>query len=218
MDFATQHKLKELEQEFSSFSSDVLYDIFRENEFDLDLTRVCLFSMLDENAVIRPPVKSVSPPQPPPTGSATRPKFDAHAHQVHRERAQNCALKRKDFYNKANQANRHGMTGVASYYINQAREQTLQMKEANRYASEELAEQRLNEFRQKRRLDLHELYAEEALELFKRVENELYDGNRRTTPVSIEVITGYGKGSPYGGGSAKMRSMIIAYLKQKRYK
>jgi len=217
LDFASQHKFKQLEQEFSAFSSDVLYEIFRENEFDLDLTRVCLISMLDENAVIHPVVKPISPPQIL-SSTSNRKEIDPTSAEIYRKHAQEFALKRKDFYTKANQANRHGMTGVASYYIAQARDQTLRMKDANRSAADQLAEQRLNEFRQKHRLDLHEFYADEALALFKRVENDLYDGNRRTTPISIEIITGYGKGSVYGGGCGKIRSVIIAYLKQKKYK
>jgi DNA-nicking Smr family endonuclease len=110
------------------------------------------------------------------------------------------------------------MTGVASYYISQAREQTQLMKEANRQAYESLCRIRMNQFRQTHRLDLHELHADEALQLFKQVEQELGEGNRRTTPKSIEIITGYGKNSPYGGGSGKIRSVIISYLRQRNYK
>ena len=218
MDFASQHKLRELEQEFPSFSPDVLYEIFEENENDLDLTRVCIHSMLDDNAVITTTtMKSISPSRSSSTMKSTV-DINMNSYEIYRNCAQDYALKRKDFYSKADQANRHHMTGVASYYINQAREQTLLMKEANRCACEELSQKRLNLFRQTHRLDLHELYADEALNLFKRVEEELYDGNRKTTPVSIEIITGYGKGSVYGGGCGKIRSTIISYLKQKKYK
>ena len=140
------------------------------------------------------------------------------SYAISRRSAQDFALKRKDCYSKADQANRHGMTGVASYYINQAREQTQLMKDANRAASEQLSEQRLTQFRQTHRLDLHELYSDEALALFKRVEQELCQGNRRTTALAIEIITGYGKGSVYGGGCGKIRSTILAYLRQKKYK
>jgi DNA-nicking Smr family endonuclease len=134
-----------------------------------------------------------------------------------RRNARDYALKRKECYNKADQANRHGMTGVASHYINQAREQTRFMKDANRIACEYLSRTRLKQFRQTHQLDLHELHADEALQLFKQVEQELNEGNKRTTPKSIEIITGYGKNSPYGGGYGKIRSVILTYLRQRNY-
>jgi len=110
------------------------------------------------------------------------------------------------------------MTGVASHYINQAREQTRLIKDANRIACEYISRTRLRQFYQTHRLDLHELHADEALHLFQQVEQELNEGNRRTTLKSIEIITGYGKNSPYGGGTGKIRSVILAYLRQKNYK
>ena len=177
--------------------------------------------MLDENASFT----SIPKTQPLPfsiarstitTKSTTEPVVKSY--EVSRRDAHNYALKRKDCYLKADQANRHGMTGVASHYINQAREQTRLMKDANRVACEYLSKQRLNQFRQTHRLDLHELHADEALNLFILVEQELNEGNRRTTSKSVEIITGYGKNSPYGGGSGKIRSVILAYLRQRNYK
>ena len=146
------------------------------------------------------------------------PEPEVNSFETSRHHARDYALKRKECFNKADHANRHGMTGVASYYISQAREQTQLMKEANRQAYESLCRIRMNQFRQTHRLDLHELHADEALQLFKQVEQELGEGNRRTTPKSIEIITGYGKNSPYGGGSGKIRSVIISYLRQRNYK
>ncbi|UJR23379.1 hypothetical protein I4U23_026388 [Adineta vaga] len=232
LDFASQHKLRELERHFPTISADVMYEIFLENESDYDLTFVCISSMLDENALVATPSKPQSLPQPPspPTSTINRSttvatttssslqQSEVESYEIARRDARNCALKRKDCYLKADQANRHGMSGVASYYINQAREQTRSMKEANRIACEYLSRKRLIQFRQTHRLDLHELHADEALILFKLVEQELSEGNRRTTPKSIEVITGYGKNSPYGGGSGKIRSVILSYLRQKNYK
>ena len=179
--------------------------------------------MLDENAAIvtapKPTVAPLSMPQVrSPAASRSTNEVHSVSYDVFRRTAQDHALKRKDCYQKADQANRQGMTGVASYYINQAREQTQQMKDANRLACEQLSQKRLTQFRQTHRLDLHELYADEALNLFQRVEQELYEGNRRTTALSIEVITGYGKGSIYGGGYGKIRTTILAYIRQKKYK
>ena len=180
--------------------------------------------MLDENAPIVTAPKPTLPPlsmppiRSPPTNNRSTTEADSALYGDFRRTAQNHALKRKDCYQKADQANRQGMTGVASYYINQAREQTQLIKDANRLACEQLSQKRLTQFRQTHRLDLHELYADEALSLFQRVEQELYEGNRRTTALSIEVITGYGKGSIYGGGCGKIRSVILAYLRQKKYK
>ncbi|CAF1427817.1 unnamed protein product [Adineta steineri] len=231
LDFASQHKLKELELHFPNMSSDVIYDIFRENESDYDLTLVCISSMLDVDPSITPraPKSPSSPPQSSstnirstttnttiPTKSIIEPVLESY--ETSRRDARNYALNRKDCYLKADQANRHGMTGVASYYINQAREQTRLMKDANRVACEYLSRTRLIQFRQTHRLDLHELHADEALTLFKQVEQELCEGNRRTTPKSIEIITGYGKSSPFGGGYGKIRSVILSYLRQKNYK
>lgn len=177
--------------------------------------------MLDDNPSI-----PQSQPQPPPTpsssSSASRstitPKTSSDSFEISRRHARDYAFKRKECYSKADQANRHGMTGVASFYINQAREQTRLMKEANREACESLSQIRLNQFRQTHRLDLHEFHADEALHLFQQIEEELNEGHRRTTLKSIEIITGYGKNSPFGGGTGKIRSVILNYLRQKNYK
>ncbi|CAF3423887.1 unnamed protein product [Rotaria sp. Silwood1] len=221
LDFASQHKLKQLERHFPNFSSDLLYEIFCENEFDHDLTLACVSSMLDENVPINITAKSQSLPSSNvrstiTTKSIAQPTVEFY--EISRRDAHLHALKRKDCYNKADQANRQGMIGVASYYINQAREQTRLMKDANRTACEYLSKTRLTQFHQTHRLDLHELYADEALHLFKQVEHELNEGNKRTTPKSIEIITGYGKNSIYGGGGGKIRSIILTYIRQKNYK
>ena len=224
MDFASQHKLKELERHFPSFPPDVLYDIFTDNESDYDLTLVCISSMLEDNPSISPMPRSQPIPSPAP--STTRSKIalkplvecPSDSFETSRLHAHEYALKRKECYNKADQAHRHGMTGVASFYINQAREQTRLMKEANRQACESLSQIRLQQFRQTHRLDLHEFHADEALDLFRQVEEEFHGGNRRTTPKSIEIVTGYGKNSPYGGGTGRIRTDILNYLRQKNYK
>ncbi|CAF0846105.1 unnamed protein product [Rotaria sordida] len=221
LDFASQLKLKELERIFPNFSADILYDIFCENESDYDLTLVCVSSMLDENTPINVTSKSQSSSSSNIRSSITTKSIAEPAiesYEILRRDAHFHALKRKDCYNKADQANCHGMIGVASYYINQAREQTRLMKDANRIACECLSKTRLIQFHQTHRLDLHELYADEALHLFKQVEQELNEGNKRTTPKSIEIITGYGKNSLYGGGCGKIRSIILTYIRQKNYK
>jgi DNA-nicking Smr family endonuclease len=128
------------------------------------------------------------------------------------------AQKRKEFYTKAHQANRHGMSGVASFYIHRASEETQLMKDANRVAGERLSRWRLKQFHQTQRLDLHGLHSNEALNLFKQIEEDFNEGNRRTTPKTIEIITGYGKNSVYGGGHGKIRSIILTYLHQRNYK
>ncbi|CAF2581500.1 unnamed protein product [Rotaria sp. Silwood2] len=222
LDFASQHKLKELERHFPNFSPDVLYEIFCENESDYDLTLACVSSMLDENAHINITAKSQSFSSSNLRSTVTTKSIIAEAsvesYEISRRDARLHAFKRKDCYNKADQANRHGMIGVASYYINQAREQTRLMKDSNRVACECLSKTRLNQFHQTHRLDLHELYPDEALHLFRQVEQELNVGNKRTTPKSIEIITGYGKNSLYGGGYGKIRSIILSYIRQRNYK
>ena len=187
--------------------------------------------MLNDDPSISTLSRSQPPPAPPPPPSASSPatrstiitskgqiEAESDSFEFCRRHARDHALKRKECYNKADQANRHGMTGVASFYINQAREETRLMKEANRHACDSLAEIRLNQFRQTHRLDLHEFHADEALQLFQQIEQELNEGYRRTTLKSIEIITGYGKNSVYGGGTGKIRSVILNYLRQKNYK
>ena len=193
------------------------------NEFDYELTFACISSMLDENASINITSQSQLLPSSSSNvrsalakNSIVKPVLESYEslrHDVHLH-----ALKRKEYYNKADQANRHDMVGVASYYINQAREQTRLIKESNRIACEHLSKMRLSQFQQTNRLDLHEFYVDEALLLFKQIENELCERNRRTTPKSIEIITGYGKNSSYGGGCGKIRSVILSYIRQKNYK
>jgi len=176
--------------------------------------------MFDENASISTIPKSQSIPSSSSNTRSTQPlnESELDSFEISRRNARHYALKRKECYNKADQANHQGMTGVVAFYINQAREQTQLMKEANRQAYEYLSRTRMTQFRQTHRIDLHDLHADEALQLFKRVEQELNEGNRRTTPKSIEIITGYGKSSPYGGGSGKIRSVILSYLRQRNYK
>jgi len=140
------------------------------------------------------------------------------SYEILRRDALRHSQQRKEFYTKAHQANRHGMSGVASFYIHRASEETQLMKDANRAACERLSRWRLKQFYQTQRLDLHGLHSDEALNLLKQIEQELNEGNRRTTPKSIEIITGYGKNSVYGGGDGKIRSIILAYLQQRNYK
>ncbi|CAF5172736.1 unnamed protein product, partial [Rotaria magnacalcarata] len=224
LDFASQHKLKQLKRNFPSLTDDFIYEMFCENESDYNLTLVCISSMLDENVSISMPEKSPSLSTSAAATATSNYRSTLTTETIHesyetlRRDARFHASKRKECFNKADQANRHGMIGVASYYINQAREQARLMKDANRTASEHLSRIRLAKFRQTHQLDLHELYPDEALHLFKLAEEELNGGNRRTTPKSIEIITGYGKHSVYGGGSGKIRSTILAYLRQKNYK
>lgn len=181
--------------------------------------------MIDDNTPFTTPSKSPSIPA---VAAATAAsslvtsksivESSLESYETSRRNAQNYALKRKEYFQKADQANRHGMTGVASYYINQAREQTRLIKESNRIACEYISKTRIKQFYQTHRLDLHELHADEALHLFQQIEQELNEGNKRTTLKSIEIITGYGKNSPYGGGYGKIRSVILTYLRQKNYK
>lgn len=172
--------------------------------------------MLDDNPSIVPMPRSQ--PIPPPVRSKPVVEVQSNSFESSRCLAHEYAMKRKECFNKADQAHRHGMTGVASYYINQAREQTRLMKEANRKACESLSQIRLQQFRQTNRLDLHEFHVDEALDLFRQVEEEFHSGHRRTTPKSIEIITGYGKNSPYGGGTGRIRTDILNYLRQRNYK
>ena len=153
--------------------------------------------MLDENVSITTIPKS----QPGSSVSNIRSTITTEpigeSYEISRRNARDCALKRKEYYNKADQANRHGMTGVASYYINQAREQTRLIKDANRLACEYISKTRLRQFRQTHRLDLHELHTDEALHLFKQVEQELNEGNlaKRWTVciiiMSLPFVDGY---------------------------
>ncbi|CAF4618688.1 unnamed protein product [Rotaria sp. Silwood1] len=220
LDYATEHKLKELEHHFPTLDSDLLYDIFRENEFNYEITLVCISTMFDENASITTIQKSPSIPSSnsiSTTKTTVEPILDSY--ETLRRDAFYHAQQRKEFYTKAHQANHHGMSGVASFYIHRACEETQLMKDANRAACEHLSRWRLEQYHQTQRLDLHDLHLNEALNLFKQIEHEFNEGNRRTTPKSIEIITGYGKNSIYGGGGyGKIRSAILAYLQQRNYK
>ena len=219
MNYATEHKLKELEQQFPSFDADLLFDMFRENGYNYEITLVCISSMLDEEARIIP-VKKAQPVLPArlltTTKKVVEPVVDSY--DVLRDDALRHAQRRKEFYAKANQANGHGMSGVASFYIHRASEEAQLMKDANRAACERLSRWRLADFQQTHKLDLHGLHVDEALQLFKQIEQDLTEGTRRTTPKSIEIITGYGKNSPYGGGYSKIRSAILSYIQQRSYR
>ena len=175
--------------------------------------------MFDENASITTLPKSqplLSSRSIPTIKTNVEPVLESY--DILRRDALHHAQQRKEFYNKAHQANRHGMSGVASFYIHRAGEQTQLMKDANRAACERLSRWRLAQFHQTQRLDLHGLHSDEALNLFKQIEQELNEGNRRTTPKSIEIITGYGKNSVYGGGHGRIRSVLLTYLQQRNYK
>ena len=221
MDYASEYKFKELEHHFPSFDHDLLYDIFRENEYDYDLTFLCLSTMLDENALVTPTrrTSSLESSLPRPSKVAVESAMEpvVESYENLRQDALSHAQQRKEFYVKAHQANGHGMTGVAAFYIQRASEETRRMEDANRIACERLSQWRWHEFQRTQRLDLHGLHANEALNLFKQIEQEFNQGNRRTTPKSIEIITGYGKTSVYGGGHGKIRSTILTYLHRRNY-
>ena len=204
---------------FSSYPEDLLDDIFRENECDFDLTRVCLSTMQDENPLILTPPKPTVRTQ---TNTTSATKINAartvNCFETLRNEAHQYAVKRKEFYEKADQAQRHNMAGVVSYYVDQAHQCSLSMKKANQSAFDELAKIRLDQFQRTHSLDLHGFYADEALNLFKNVEDLLLNNSKRTTALPIQVITGYGKGSIYGAGHSKLRKVIGNYLNQKKYK
>jgi DNA-nicking Smr family endonuclease len=171
--------------------------------------------MLDENASLITIHQSQSLPSST-TKTIVEPVLESY--EILRRDALHHAQQRKEFYIKAHQANRHGMSGVASFYIHRACEETQLMKDSNRAACERLSRWRLVQFYQTQRLDLHGLHSDEALNLFKQIEQDFNEGNRRTTPKSIEIITGYGKNSIYGGSHGKIRSVILTYLQQRNYK
>jgi DNA-nicking Smr family endonuclease len=175
--------------------------------------------MFDENALITTIPKS-QPVSSSRCMSTTKTLIEPvlESYEILRCDARRHAQQRKEFYTKAHQANRHGMSGVVSFYIHRASEQTQLMKDANRAACERLSRWRLTQFYQTQRLDLHGLHSDEALNLFKRMEQEFNEGHRKTTPKSMEIITGYGKNSVYGGSHGKIRSVILAYLQQRNYK
>jgi len=219
MDFASEHKFKQLERQFPSFDSNLLLDMFRDNEFNYDVTLVCVATLIDEEASISP--KIVQSTRSPPISPSVRTTVVEPVHESYetlRSAAVEHVQRRKEFYTKAQQANRHGMAGVAAFYIHRASEETQQIKDANRVAGERLSRWRLQEFYQTHKLDLHGLHVDEALQLFKQIEEDFFEGNRRIKAKSIEIITGYGKNSVYGGGHAKIRPAIVRYLQQRNYK
>jgi DNA-nicking Smr family endonuclease len=165
--------------------------------------------MLGENISTIPMHRTPPPPQSVPairSNSMAEPVLGPYENLRHD--ALRHAQKRKEFYTKAHQANCHGMSGVASFYIQQAIEETRLMKDANRVVCERLSRWKLKQYHQTQQLDLHGLHSNEALSLFKQIEQEFNDGNGRTTTKSIEIITGYGK----------IRSIILGYLHQRNYK
>ena len=223
LDYATEYKLRELEHQYPSLDPDMIFEMFRENEYNYEITLACICSILDEDASIpvKPKIHSRLPSLPssqsiPATKINIEPVLDSY--ETLRCDAVRHAQRRKEYYDKARQANRHGMAGVVSFYIHQASEQTRLMKSANQAACERLSRWRLAEFYQTNKLDLHGLHTDEALQLFKLIEQQLNEGNRRTTPKTIEIITGYGKRSVYGGGDGKIRLTILSYIQQKNYK
>lgn len=172
--------------------------------------------MFDENTVATP-IRRIVPSESsvPRVKDTVEPVVDSYEDLRHN--ALRHAQQRKEFYVKAHQANGHGMTGVAAFYIHRASEETCRMEDANRVACERLSQWKLKEFQRTGQLDLHGLHSDEALNLFKQIERELKQGNQRTTPKSIQIITGYGKTSLYGGGHGQIRSIILTYLHQRNY-
>lgn len=222
MDYATEHKFKELQRQFPQMESDLLLDVFRSNDYDYEMALVCVATLLDEDPTMKK--TSVVPTLPSSSvrnsGNTNKVPVEpvVESYESLRGDALQHSQRRREFYAKADQANRHGMTGVASFYIHRASEETRLMKDANRAACERLCRWRLEEFSQTQKLDLHGLHVDEALQLFKQVEQQFVEGNRRTTPKTIEIITGYGKSSVYGGGQGKIRPAILTYIQQRNYK
>ncbi|CAF0881899.1 unnamed protein product [Rotaria sordida] len=219
LDYATECKLKELERHFPTLDSDLLYDIFHENEYNYEITLVCISKMFDENTSITNLHKSSSIISTNSISTSKKPIEPVlESYENLRRNVFHHAQQRKEFYIKAQQANHHGMSCVASFYIHRASEETQSMKNANRIAYERLLCWKLEQYHETKRIDLHGLHLTEALNLFKQIEQEFNEENQRTTPKSIEIITDYGKNSIYGGGHGKIHSAILAYLQQQNYK
>ncbi|CAF4734706.1 unnamed protein product, partial [Rotaria socialis] len=218
LDYATEYKLKELERNFPSLKSDLLYDIFRNNEYNYDVTCVLISTMLDEHASIptnKPSLVSCS-------GSISTRKTDVKPfleyYQTLRLDALRHAQQRKECYTKAYQVNRHGLSGIASFYIHQASEETRLMKDAHRAAREHLSRRKLEQYGATQRLDLYGLRLDDALNLLKQIEQDFNKENRAASPKSTEIIIVYEQNSAYGGADGEMRSGILAYLEQRNYK
>lgn len=221
MDCATEHKFKELQRQFPCFDANLLFDMFRDNDFNYDITLVCVATLIDKDAAVSLPVAVRSARSPPispgaKAAAAVEPVLDPY--ETLRSDALQHAQRRKELFHKAQEANRRKMAGVAAFYIQRASEETRLINDANRVAFERLARSRLAEFSQSHKLDLHGLHVDEALQLFKQIEVDFSEGNRRTKPKTIEIVTGYGKNSVYGGGHAKIRPAILQYVQQRNYK
>ena len=216
MDCATEHKFKELQQRFPHLDSTFLFDTFRENEFHYETTLACVATLFDEDPTINPPARS--PPISPSARAVEPVEPVLEPYETLRRDALQHADRRRELYQKAQEANRRGMTGVAAFYIQRASEETRLVNEANGVAFERLARWRLDEFSRSHKLDLHGLHVDEALQLFKQIENAFVEGNRRPKPKTIEIVTGYGKNSALGSGHAKIRPAILQYVQQRNYK
>ncbi|CAF5194235.1 unnamed protein product, partial [Rotaria magnacalcarata] len=157
LDDVTEHKLKELERNFPSLKSDLLYDIFRKNEYNYDVTCVLISTMLDEHASIptnKPSLVSCS--RSIPTRKTDVEPFEYY--QTLRLDALHHAQQRNECYTKAYHVNRHGLSGVASFYIHQASEETRLMKDAHRAACEHLSKRKLEQYGATQRLELYGLH------------------------------------------------------------
>ncbi|CAF1049600.1 unnamed protein product [Didymodactylos carnosus] len=233
IDYASGVKLKRLEEQFPQFSPDLIYEIFRENESNYDLTLTCIASMLYENVTITKspsiisskPIRSSLLPHSHDdtsttistgtiTGQLIQPVNETY--QELRADALKHGQIRKQMYKKAHEANKHGMIGVVSFYIDKASEHLKLMKRSNQIAYEKLSEYRRQQFYQTHQLDLHGLHCDEALHLLQRIIQENNNSNSKKN--KFEIITGWGKNSSYGGGDGKIRTTIINYLKSKNYR
>ena len=175
--------------------------------------------MIDNSALIK--ARSDFSPRPSSRSSSIKKtiiELALESYEILRHDALRHASQLKEFNRKAYLAYRHGMSYVASFYNHRANEEAKLMKDANQAACERLSQWKITQFYRTQRLDLHGLLSNEALNLFKQIEQEFNEENRRTYPKPIEIVTGRGKNFVYGSVHDKIYSNILTYLQQRNYK
>ncbi|KAK2179957.1 hypothetical protein NP493_464g00009 [Ridgeia piscesae] len=126
---------------------------------------------------------------------------------------------RLECFEKARDAYRQHMMGVAAFYSQQGHVHTQKMKAANEAAGQKILQHRNPHLSQARCVDLHGLHVAEAVHTLEQLltdrERALrYQPDKRRR--HLLVMTG--KGNHSHGGVARIRLAVFDYLKKNNYR
>nr|XP_033802986.1 NEDD4-binding protein 2 isoform X2 [Geotrypetes seraphini] len=223
-DCATKLKEKQLQEMYPNLDQRLLVEIFRDNNYSLEMTQQLLEFVLEAD-----PVQNVVAQKPAYQSEKTREKTkkgkveediltardfqDIETPDYEDLRAEALLHRKKQLecFRKAAEAHQRGLMGAATFYAQQGHLHGRKLKEANTQAAEQIFEKLNESLLSENVLDLHGLHVEEALKHLRHVLKQKSEEYKHTASKPyLSVITGRGNHSQ--GGVARIRPAVTDYL------